>query len=235
MHLFKIDNNNSDNDHIYIKGNNFFHIIKVLRGKVDNIIYAKDTSYIYKLKIVNILKDSLQCLILSKEAIKNSQPFQVQLFLAIIKFSNFELILNSITQLGVNKIIPMQTEFTQKYDLSSNRISRWQKIIQEACKQSFNVQEPLLAETQNFKSAIQEQGINILFHPDAISLKDQLSGLKDKFSLINIFIGPEAGFSVNEIEMAKQNKSFIVSLPYPVLRTETAVIVAISNILFFYS
>lgn len=234
MHLFKIDNKNFINHNtIIIEGDNFLHLIKPLRKKINDNIFVTDSFFIYKCKIIKITKNHLEANVLSKQPVIKNALIKISLYVSLIKYSHFELLLNTATQLGVNEIIPMQTDFSQK-NTSLNRYNRWNKIIQEAAKQSFNPNPPVLKNIILFKNAIQSKGFNIMLHPPVKNnikniLKPEIS------SIVNIYTGPEGGFSENEIKLATENKINIVTLPYHILRTETAVMTVVSNILFYYS
>ncbi len=232
MHLFKIENENfTDPDIIKIKGENFIHIKKSLRKKVGNHIFFTEGKYIYECRIEQIEKKSLLAEILSRKRTFNKNKIKISLFISLIKFSNFEMILNYATQLGVAEIHPITTEYAQNSIINANKIARWEKIIREASKQSFNPCPPVLKKVVSFHDTLDYAGLKILLHPYAdISLKDMLK--KQESDEINVYIGPEAGFSENEIKLAKKNKINIVKLPYNILRSETAVISLVSNILF---
>ena len=234
MHLFKINKKNfTSSESVKIFGGDFIHIKKSLRKKHGDYIFTTDGIYIYKTKIKNIEKNSLTAKIISKKKVPFKNRINLHLFTGMIKFSKFELILDYATQFGVKEIQPIITKFTQKRSINTNRICRWQKIILEASKQSFNPAPPVLKDIKPFSQSLNYPGLKILLHPYIDNtLKDILpEKIPDR---INIYIGPEAGFSDNEIKLAKENKINIVKLPYNILRSETAVISLLSNIIFFY-
>ncbi len=232
MHLFRIEKSNFiAPDMIKITNNDYMHIKKSLRKDKGDYIFTTDGIHIYKCQIKSIEKDSLSAGIISKKQVSGPQKAKISLFAGLIKFSNFELILDYATQLGVVEIYPVITEYTQNRTVNTNKINRWEKIINEASKQSFNPVPPVLKDVVLFRDVLQRIGLNILLHPYAENnIKEVLS--KEKPDRINIYIGPEAGFSEHEIKLAKENKIDIVKLPYNILRSETAVISLISNILF---
>ena len=181
-----------------------------------------------------ISKDILEAHILSSRPVKKGNRTKLTLYIAMIKHSQFEMILNTATQLGVDTIIPMDTEFSCKIKASEEKLKRWNKIIFESAKQSFNPSPPALKEMTSFTKAVAAGKNGILLHPDsAHSIKEHLDPKTSE--VLNVYIGPEGGFSKHEIKLAQKNKINIVKLPYHILRTETAVIAVISNILFFYS
>jgi len=235
MHLFQIKKKNLiSTNTIKITGKDFQHIKKSLRKRKGDSFYTTDGSCIYECSIQKRERTFLFARIKSRKKVIISNKTKISLFIGMIQFSKFETILNSAVQLGVIDIYPLNTEFTQKRSITINKFKRWEKIIMEAGKQSFNPHPPVLKNIKAFAPALKLPGLNILLHPYAEkTLKEILPDKKP--DRINIFIGPEGGFSENEIKLAIKNKAFVVKLPYNILRSEMAVVSTISNVIFFYS
>ncbi len=234
VHLFRIEKKDFiDPDHFEIKGDDLIHIKKSLRKKEKDHIFATDGLFIYKSKIKKLKEDSLAAEIISKKKACAQVVPDISLFTGITRFSNFELLLNYTAQLGVKEIYPMNTEYSQNISVSPNKLLRWKKIINEASKQSFNPFPPVLKKIIPFNEAIEFKGEKLLLHPYTDNkIKDILEKMNN--NKINIYIGPEAGFSECEIKLACKNKINIVKLGYNILRSETAVITLVSNIIFYY-
>lgn len=146
---------------------------------------------------------------------------KVVLCAAILKRDNFEWLLQKAVEVGVDEIVPIISERTVK--IGSNE-KRWQKIIKEAAEQSERQTLPLLHATRSFKDALKINSGKVLFcDPSGKSS----SGLILNDVDLTVFIGPEGGWSENEIELAKNNAAEIVSLGDSILRGETAGIVAV--------
>lgn len=234
MHLFPINEEQVSADKIVITGKELHHLKNVLRTEKNDLVVFHDRSFLYKTKVLSLDPGQCICEILSREPFKKRSSCTINLYQSLIQYSKFETVLDLSTQMGVSNIYPMHTQFTQKYELSSNRMDRWQKIIRESGKQSFNPSPPVLHPVLSFSNAINTEGGNCLLHPDSeTSLKKFLSGIQPS-EVINLFIGPEAGFSEDEIKLAIQNKFYIVTLPYNILRAETAALCVISNIFFYF-
>ena len=148
--------------------------------------------------------------------------------------------------MGVAKVIPMISERTQ-YSIqdeskNSHKLSRWQKIAISASKQSGRTAVPEIFPIKSFKNAIESLDKDLKTSISLIAWEcEEKNKLKDIFlpmtqhrelSDINLFIGPEGGFSDTEIEFAKKNSLIPISLGKRILRTETAPIVMISNIIY---
>jgi 16S rRNA (uracil1498-N3)-methyltransferase len=144
---------------------------------------------------------------------------KVTLYCALLKKENFEVVCQKVTELGVTQIVPIITSRIIKQGFKEERI---QKIIREATEQSGLSRVPTFSAAQNFKDAILASKENndetILFDRSGKSSK----ATKDT---IGIFIGPEGGFTEEEILFAKENGATVVTLGNTVLRGETAAIV----------
>lgn len=143
---------------------------------------------------------------------------ELTLYCALLKRENFELVCQKATEIGVARIVPLLTERTVKTGFNKERL---EKIILEASEQSGRTTVPELAEPMKFSDAIDRAcgPATILF---------DLTGekLENTKGISNIFIGPEGGFSENEVALAKEGDAIIGSLGGLVLRGETAAIAA---------
>jgi len=109
MHLFKVKNSDIHNEFINVKDKDFFHIKKVLRKKINDIIFFTDSESLYETKIIEMQKNFLQCKIINKQKFSLNKNVIINLYLSLIKFSHFETTLNYATQLGIKRIFPMIT------------------------------------------------------------------------------------------------------------------------------
>ena len=161
---------------------------------------------------------------------------KLTLYVSIIKKDNAELTAQKVTELGVSKIAPIISERSEKKGLNMERL---EKIVTEASEQCGRGNIPEIGEIISFDDAIKSR------NPDALSIFAQMGGLKvsekpfqDKLILakeknneIDIWIGPEGGWSEREIEKFKKENMIGVSLGQTVLRAETAAIVAVAFLL----
>ena len=151
----------------------------------------------------------------------NEPPREVVLYCAILKSENFELACQKSTEVGVSEIVPVITERTVKLNL---RYDRLQKIIKEAAEQSGRGRVPKLNEALSLEDAIKDAkrcAIRLCFDASGSSLDDSRFKTQDSRSGA-IFIGPEGGWSDNELKQFKENSFGIVTLGPRVLRAETA-------------
>lgn len=199
------------------KGNEYYTVIEKISAK--NIA----------LKVVNMKKNIVE------------DKVQVTIACAIPKKSKFDDLIDKLTQLGVDRIIPMETErVIIKLDgrKKNLRLSRWNKIAVSASEQSQRNTLPVIESIKGIKQVLLESsGYDLKLIPALIderkSLNVVLQGINPKNILV--LIGPEGDFSPSEVDLAKEAGFIPVTLGANVLRVETAAIAVVSFIKFFLS
>jgi len=180
-------------------------------------------------KLIGFSKNSVALSVVAREEKEEKGP-AVCLYLAILKKENFELAVQKAVEAGVSRIVPIITERTIKLGLKTDRL---RLIIKEATEQSGRLILPELGETLNFAKAVEQAGayggLNIFcdLGVDSSLVKTKVPpDILASSELINLFIGPEGGWGVNEQEIAKLANFVFCSLGAYTLRAETAVTVA---------
>lgn len=207
-----------------------FHQLKnVLRLKpADTVILLDNSGFEYESEIRSFEKNTVTFRILSKKKNENEPAVQITLYQALPKkMELFELVLQKGTEIGVKKFVPLITERTERQALSKK--DRLLRILKEATEQSGRGIIPKLTEPIAFENVIAkwEKGsasLAYLFDSSGKPFSHVMLSLS-KHDAINIFTGPEGGFSPEEITKAKEKGVSVVSLGPRTLRTETAGIV----------
>lgn len=221
-----------------IIANEEFKHIKALRLNLhDKIVICngKQKDYFCEIKTIN---DNNAVLSINYVQDAQTEPIKkIILFQALPKSDKFELVIQKATELGVNNIFPVITDNCDiKKNPSDNKILRWKKIAKSAAEQSGRGIIPEISNIINFEQAIissKNFDLNLIAHEKSdISIKKFLDhDFKNKYS-IGIFIGPEGGFSKQEVLLAQKNNIHPISLGKRILRTETASIFILSAIIF---
>ena len=241
MDRFFVDktNINLENNTCVIVGEDVKHISKVLRCKIGEKleICDKDNSE-YICEITDINKEQVDLDIIEKREIKRESDLKVKLYQGLPKSTKMELILQKLTEVGVDEIILVSTKRSVvKVDdkKEGKKIERWERIMYEAAKQSKRGKIPKLRGILSFKEALEDMknnDMNICPYEDerTVSIKSAIEGAD--INSIGIFVGPEGGFEEEEIENIQDINSKVVSLGPRILRTETASVVASSIVLY---
>lgn len=229
MHRFFADSENIDEKEITIVGEDVKHIKNVLRLEIEDKIEVSNKFGIdYICTIKDLAKDSVICDIVEKFNSKGESDIDIVLYQGLPKSTKMELIVQKSTELGVKKIVPLETfrcvaKMNDKKK-EKKKIERWIKIAEEAAKQSKRGIIPEISEAISFKEAIallKDETVIVPYESEEeIGIKSVLKEIKSK--RINIIIGPEGGFESNEIEELENIGAHIVTLGPRILRTETA-------------
>lgn len=221
IHRF-IDDFELSGEEIEVTGEIAYQMAKVLKleiGEQVDICDGKGNNASGKIR--SLSKNSVMIDIDKTWKDKNENKKQVSLFCAVLKKENFELVVQKATECGVSKIIPIITTRTIKTGLNMERL---QKIAKEACEQSGRSYLPEISEPVSFEEGLEmakENDINIIFDASG----ELLGGLNKKSSP-SIWIGPEGGWTPEEIKRAEDNNFKKLSLGSRILRAETAAIVS---------
>jgi len=239
MHLeqFYILSQNVTGKNGYFLKEESHHIHHILRKKPGDIITASDgQGTTYQFEITNFLNGHIHGKILESRRLLREPITETTLACAIIKPDRFDLLVEKTAEIGARRIIPVYTEFGVQ-SVSDARLSRWKRIAVSALKQSGRSFLPEIDDPKTFKqvlSLISDYHTRYILHAGAehsVPLKIE-TPVNPKKSKILILIGPEGGFSENEISLALEYGFQPVSLGSRRLRSETAGIVALSLILY---
>lgn len=233
------NNINLEQNTCIIEGEDVKHISRVLRCKENDKLEVCDmdnNEYICEIREIN--KDNILLDIIEKVNIKRESSLKVKLYQGMPKGTKMELILQKLTEIGVDEIVLVQTKRSvTKIDnkKEDKKIERWERIIYEAAKQSKRGKIPTLRGVLSFKEALKDMENNDLNlcpyeNERTISIKECLKDVNA--STIGIFVGPEGGFEEDEIEKIQDMDGKVVSLGPRILRTETASVVASSIVLY---
>jgi len=215
-------------------------ISRVLRlNYADKIIILDNTNKEFVVKLTNVSSKKVEGEIIEQRKNLAEPEIKLTLFQAVLKNPvRFELVLQKGTELGVSCFVPLITERSEARNLRN--IERLNRIIQEATEQSERGTLPQLEKSIEFKkiftnnsTTLKNPTINLLgdsFSLDNPMLNQFLSTIQ-KTKTVNIFIGPEGGFSEQEINLARENNFQTFSLGPRILRSETAGIATAALIL----
>ena len=183
-------------------------------------------------EIIFIKKDKVEVKFLKK--IKQSNNIsKIELAICLVKKTPMETILQKSTELGVSKIIPIISDRTEVKELNYERAK---KIVIEATEQSNQLNPPEISEVKKLKDFLKNlDGSTKLLFADVNSSNNLKNDNIEKGESLSVLIGPEGDFSPAERELilkVPDMKSFTISKN--ILRSDTAVITAISLVNFVY-
>ncbi len=194
----------------------------------DSVIVFDGSGSDYVCRIENSDKDSITFAVVESSRSRSMPETNVVLCAAMVKKDTFEWIAEKATELGISKIIPIIAERSEKKSLNESRLK---KIVIEASEQSGRGTIPLIDQSRTLADAvawISERRIPaIAFHIEGAPF-DASEFKHENEKQFEIFIGPEGGWSDDEIALFHTNNIPVRCLGTQVLRAETAVVAALS-------
>lgn len=216
------------------------HISKVLRlGLGDIIEFTDNDAFEYVAEITSVKPESLVAVILDKQRFAREPKTQITLFQSLPKQGKMETIIQKSVEIGVSEIVPFFSERTviQENEKTNKKSERWNRVSAEAVKQCRRGTIPPVRDPIRFRQALGALGkYDLVLIPyeneEGRTMKTVLRGLLKTPKTVAILIGPEGGFTVEEIQEVTQANGISVSLGKPILRTETAGLVAAAMVLY---
>lgn len=205
--------------YIIIDDEDFFHLknsLRISEGESCEIV-IDNRMYYTKLEIYD---DHLKAIIIREEEIIDSSP-KIILYQCFLKGNSMDFIIEKATELGVDEIIPVISHHTiarPNEKRFQKRKRRFEKIAEEASKQSKRNSIPKIGSLVKLKE-INDPDLICAYEKSEKSLKQVL---KEKKERISFLIGPEGGFSKEEMDMLLVKKVEDVSLGSRILKAETA-------------
>ena len=204
------------------------YLVNVMRAKRGGNVNFFNKNGEWLSEIVFLEKDRVEVKFLSKIK-ENTNTLNIELAICLVKKNAMEIILQKATELGIKKIIPIISERTEVKEINFERAN---KIVIEATEQSNQLEPPQISEILNLKDFLNINRNKIFF----ADINSDYSLEKKDFKegeTATVLVGPEGDFSPAERELILNDSTTVAfSLSKNILRTDTAVISAISLVNF---
>jgi RNA methyltransferase, RsmE family len=239
MYHFFVSEEQINGENAYIEGSDVNHIANVLRMKPEEeLLISVKGDWDYLCKIVDIETDRVNLKVLESME-QRELPVNITLLQGIPKSDKLEMIIQKAVELGVSEIIPVKTKrVVVKIDEKKvgTKVNRWNAIAESAAKQSKRSIIPKVHEPMSIDNALEivkDFGVKLIPYEnaDGIDKTRKILDNMDKTKNIAVFIGPEGGFEESEVEMIKNSGFEVITLGKRILRTETAGLALLSNIM----
>lgn len=221
-----------------ITGPDAHHLAHVMRGRVgDHIVVADDEGKVGEYVMTAFTDSSVSLELVEYLAENTESPVKITLAQCLPKGDKLELITQKATELGVNSIVPLTSDnCVVRYDAKKAQAKqeKWQKIANEAgkqCGRSLLPEVEPVTPLKNWLKAMAHEDMALCMcyeNEEQIGIKEFLTNCRHK--RIAVVIGPEGGFSLDEVAYAHSLGITPVSLGNRILRAETAAIAAVTII-----
>ena len=215
-----------------LEGEEAEHLTRVLRAEIGQQYEICDGARLYLSEIIEARKRSVRFRVID-ELPAVEPAVRICLMMSLIKFERFEWVMEKATELGVEKIVPVQATRSEKgLELAARkRVERWRKIVRAASEQSRRVHLPEVLPPVEFSRALGCEGRRIYLEETAgcpLLIKSVLDPKAGE--TVAILVGPEGGWTDRERAEMVDAQWAAVSLGPQILRAETAAIAAVAVI-----
>lgn len=198
----------------------------------EEIIALDNTGSAYRVRLDRI-GEVVTGLVLETVSLESEPSIRIVLYQALLKADKMEWVLQKGTEIGIAEFVPMTTERAIAQRISESKMERWQRILAESSEQAHRSRIPSLAEPIGFAEAVKRsRGVLSLIPYEGEHTRKLADAVEPGMAEVNIMIGPEGGFTAQEIQRAREAGSLPVTLGPRILRAESAGLVVCSAILF---
>jgi 16S rRNA (uracil1498-N3)-methyltransferase len=217
-------------DRAALTGEHAAHLARTLRARVGQEFEVACGDQVRHATIISVADDRVDFTLGPEVAAGTATP--ITLLLAIFKFDRMEWAIEKCTELNVTTIVPVIARRTEKHLAlaAKKRAERWRRIAREASEQSRRITPPEIADPVRLAEALNltaELRIVLAETEREATLRDILRPAADASSLA-LAIGPEGGWTHDELSSFQTSQWIAASLGDGILRAETAAIAALA-------
>jgi len=216
--------------HASLTGTQARHLALVLRAEPCQVFDVVAGGHLHRASIVSVQPEEIIFLLHEEMLVQAALP--LHLLLAVFKFDRFEWAVEKATELGVARITPVLARRTEKHlaQSSAKRVERWRRIAHEAAQQSRRSDVPAIDDPLALQPALAATSsatkILLAETEEEISLASILTAHQGQPAALAI--GPEGGWTQQEMELFTAQEWHFVTLGPRILRAETAAIAALA-------
>ena len=223
---------NVDRDFFMLTGDEFHHAVHVLRKTVGESLTAVDGKGVLYTGILDHIEGEQAFVQIQDRSLRVGEPqLYIILAQALLKSNAFDFIIEKGIEIGISSFQPIYTQRTLVK--SETRLERWRKKAIAAMKQSGRCVCPEVRKPVLFEKVFEQihHDLAVFVHEDTPAGEfNSVERIKESKNIM-VLVGPEGGFTENEVKFAGERKSVLMSLGPRRLRSETASLVACTKIL----
>lgn len=248
MHRFFISPGSLRGNTVTFSGPQAHQLARVLRMQPgERLIVLDDSGSEYEVQLVAVEPNEARGEIVGRQPAAGEPRTRITLYQSVLKGDHFELVLEKGTELGIVEFVPLLSEraIIRDREAVAKKRPRWEAIVQEAAEQSRRGRRPSVRPLLSFPEACLEvgraTGLKLIPWEEegqsslraALRAESRPAPGKVKAAVaVHLFIGPEGGFTRDEVSLARGYGLVPVTLGPRILRAETAGLVAAAAILY---
>jgi 16S rRNA (uracil1498-N3)-methyltransferase len=216
-----------------LKGEQAAHLARVLRAQPGQVFDVVANGFLHRAEIVSASENEVVFTL--HEELEAESALPVHLLMAVFKFDHMEWGIEKATELGVARITPVMARRTEKHlaQAAAKRVERWRRIVREAAQQSRRSDVPEVDDPVMLKAALgmvtAEKKLLLAETEQENTLWSELAGQRvSELASVALAIGPEGGWTAEEMGLFSENGWTPVTLGPRILRAETAAIAGLA-------
>lgn len=237
MRLFILPPSFQGEEMVRLEGKDYHYLVRVLRKREGDSFNASDGEGTLYYATVEEINPSF-CTLRVQRRGPLERPFpEVTLFQCIPKGKKLDLIVRQAVELGVSRVVPVESRFSvPRWDSPEEKIQRFQRIAREAAQQCGSLEVPEILPPISLKAVgeffrpNEPDRLGLFFHQAPLARTTLHQYLSEYRKALALVIGPEGGLSEEEVAHLRQEGFFPVYLGPSVLRTETAPVFAVAAV-----
>jgi len=224
-------------DRLILRGEEVHHCVRVSRREMGDVIEVVDGAGAgYQVQITRVEEEELEGRIVAVRPEWGEPRHRVTLAQSLIKGDGFDWVVEKTTELGVRRIVPMRTGRTVVSTVRPGKVRRWGKIARSAMKQAKRCRQPMIEPVSALEGVLGllgEMDVALLAWEGERehAVRDVLSDLSNP-TTVGILIGPEGGFTDEELDRAQCSGVRFFSIGPRRLKAETAGVLAVGLVLY---
>jgi len=242
MPTFFVNRGNIQGDTAVLSGTEAGHMLRSVRlGPGDSFFAFDEEGYRYRMRILEATSRSLRAEVLESWLPEPLPEVAVSLLTGLPKADKMDFILEKATELGCFRVAPFRSSRTiprpDPQDVR-RRVQRWERVALAAAKQCGSARVPEIPGLLSFPDALslgaEAEGRVVFYEGEGrFGLKKALSSMGRARS-VALLVGPEGGFSEDEVKEAERAGFVRAGLGARILRVETAAIAAVSMVMYHF-
>ncbi len=232
MRRFFLDQPPPAGDQLTVTGPEAHHLKNVLRLKVGTrVIFFDGQGWEYEAELLSLESGAVNARILARRE-EATDRCRVTLGQGVLTGQKMDLVIQKVTELGLAAIIPFTSKYCTVKNPAAAKSDRWQRIAREACKQCGRAREPEILPVASWSDCLaagSDYDLALLFWEKETAknlddLAERIKGVRPASLLF--LVGPEGGFSEDEVDQARTANFLVIGLGHRILRAETASLAA---------
>lgn len=231
LHRFFVDGRAVQGDRATVSGDQAKQIADVLRlAAGDTVVLVREGEEMV-VRLDAVARSSVEGTVVERRPSSNEPRIRLTLALPLLRGDRSEEVIEAVTQLGVSRIVPFTSERSVVRDLSDAKRARWERIARESAETARRGRVPEIARRVPWTELFAELDPPIVVAWEGEKERTLRGAMPASGSALSLVIGPEGGLSSEEVSFALISGATTVSLGSRNLRSETAAIAAVAQVI----